>query len=72
MDELQSLQNAAQKAQLLIFEDKSMDKRKTIKKYYATTIGLAVISPALDYEQLNHFILGFIKAIQLYKIDVTK
>ena len=70
--ELESLQNAANYFRNLeVRQHYSEDKRKTVKKYFivfkdeqkpATTI-----SPVLDYEQLNHFILGMIKLHQLQR-----
>lgn len=61
MTELQALQNAANKMNLTICEWHNEDNRKTIKKYFAKING-KTISPILDYETLNHFILGYSKA----------
>jgi len=61
MNELQALQSAADKCGLVIYEWHHLDRRKKIKHYYATKDGIS-ISPSLDYEQLNHFLLGYIKA----------
>ena len=61
MNELQALQSAADKCGLVIHEWHHLDRRKKIKHYYATRNGIS-ISPSLDYEQLNHFLLGYIKA----------
>ena len=61
MNELEALQNAADKCGLVIHEWHHLDRRKKIKHYYATRNGIS-ISPSLDYEQLNHFLLGYIKA----------
>ena len=61
--EKESLQNAANQVELLIHEKYQDDKRKTKKMYFATKNGFSV-SPVLDYEQLNHFILGWIKCIK--------
>lgn len=70
--ELESLQNAANYFRNLeVRQYHAEDKRKTMKRYFlvindgqkpATTI-----SPVLDYEQLNHFILGMIKLHQLQR-----
>lgn len=59
--ELQALQNAADRIGLIIHEYFTQDKRKSVKKYFAQR-GQETISPVLDYEQLNYFLLGFIKA----------
>lgn len=67
MTELEALQNAVKSTGtqgLEIFEYQNEDKRKTIQKYYLCLDG-ATISPRLDYEQMNHFILGFSRAKQL-------
>lgn len=69
MTELEALQNAVISTGtkgLEIFEYQNEDKRKTIPTYYLCLKG-ATISPRLVYEQMNHFILGFSKAISLYK-----
>jgi hypothetical protein len=63
MTELEALQNACDNG-LVVREYFTHDKRKTIKMYYATLNGNS-ISPVLDYENLNHFILGFNKAVKL-------
>lgn len=65
--ELQALQNAAGRIGLTIHEYFEQDKRKSVQKYFATTKEGNKISPVLDYEQLNHFLLGFIKGSQLNK-----
>jgi hypothetical protein len=64
--ELISLQNAANYFQNLSVREKfQKDKRKTTKKYFLVLNADTSISPVLDYEQLNHFILGMIKASKL-------
>lgn len=58
--EIQALQNSADYLNigaLKVIEWYSNDKRKTNKKYYLTLEG-TTISPVLDYEQMNHFLLG--------------
>lgn len=62
--ELQALQNAVISTDfpgLNVFEKPFEDGRKTIKKYFLN-INNQTISPVLDYENMNHFILGFSKA----------
>ena len=66
MEEIQALQNAADSVKLpglqvhaKIFED----KRKS-KKYFLQ-YGNNTISPVLDYSNMNHFILGIIRAKEL-------
>ena len=61
MNELEALQNAANRCGLVIHEWHHLDRRKKIKHYYATKDGTS-ISPSLGYEQLNYFLLGYIKA----------
>jgi hypothetical protein len=67
MEEIQALQNAADSVKLpglqvhaKIFED----KRKS-KKYFLQ-YGNNTISPVLDYSNLTHFILGIIRAKELF------
>jgi len=63
MTEIQALQNAADKIGLTVHEKWQEDKRKTLKKYFAQK-GQVTVSPVLDYENLNHFLLGWIIAKQ--------
>ena len=67
MEEIQALQNAADSVQLSglqvhakIFED----KRKS-KKYFLQ-YGSRTLSPVLDYSNMNSFILGIIRAKELF------
>lgn len=69
MTELESLQNAiisGNLQNLMVYERPFEDKRKTNKKYYLTLNG-ATISPTIDYDNMNHFILGFSKAVKLFR-----
>ena len=64
---LQALTNAANSTdlpELKVYERYSQDKRKTVAKYFLQ-LGKNSISPVLDYENMNHFILGFSKAKKL-------
>ncbi len=61
--EIQALQNAANSVNLIIIEHYTQDKRKTGKKYFAQR-GSQTISPVLDYENMNHFLLGWIKCVE--------
>ena len=63
MNELEALQNAADKCGLVVHEWHHLDRRKKIKHYFATKDGIS-ISPSLDYEQLNFFLLGYIRATE--------
>ena len=66
--ELQSLQNHVKSINLEgleIREWNQQDKRKSIKKYFAIMSGIT-ISPTLDYEQMNHFLLGFGRAVKYF------
>lgn len=61
--EIQSLQNAANDLELFVHEKFNQDKRQTIKKYFLTQNGTTV-SPVLDYEQMNCFLLGWRNCIK--------
>lgn len=62
--ELQALQNAADDLNLKVHEKHFYeDRRKTIKMYFAQR-GTETVSPVLDYEQLNHFLLGWRRAVK--------
>jgi len=56
--EIQSLQNAANNLGIVIHQKQYEDKRQKIKMYFAQ-IGVATVSPILDYENMNHFLLGW-------------
>lgn len=56
--EIQALQNAANDFSLTIHLRTVFDKRKTTKKYFANR-GNETVSPNLDYENMNHFLLGW-------------
>lgn len=62
--EIESLQNAVDEIGLTIHEKFQDDKRKSVKKYFAQR-GNETVSPVLDYEQLNHFLLGWIKCLKI-------
>lgn len=64
MTEIQALQNFGDNLNIKIQEYNDMDKRKTIKKYVALISGTS-ISPQLDYEQMNYFLLGYSKALKI-------
>ncbi len=56
--QLKALQNACSSIYgLTVKENFEDDRRKTIKRFFVTLNGVR-ISPALDFENLNHFILG--------------
>lgn len=66
--ELQALQNAlSDLPDLQVHEKHFGDRRNTLKKYFLhnETTG-ETISPVLDYDNLNHFILGFSRAKKLF------
>jgi len=67
--EIQALQNAADciGVGLMVYQKNYEDKRKTIKTYFLHNDQTGeTLSPVLDYENLNHFILGFIKAKKIF------
>lgn len=65
--ELEALQNAVTSVNLeglKIRQVYSEDNRKKINRFTLDLNGL-VISPVLNYDKMNHFILGFSKAKKL-------
>lgn len=73
MTELQALQNHVGSLQicgLTVKEWQEQDKRKTCQKYLALLDGNS-ISPILDYENMNVFLLGLGKSEKI-KTDVPK
>ena len=63
MTEHEALQNAANDLELFVHEKHTQDKRKTVKMFFLTQNGTTV-SPTLDYENMNHFILGWRNSIK--------
>lgn len=63
MTEHEALQNAANACELFVHQKHTQDKRNTIKKFFLTQNGITV-SPVLDYENMNHFILGWLNCIK--------
>lgn len=64
INEIQALQNFADKFNLTVKEWSANDKRKTIGKYFLTDKNGSGVSPILDYECLNVFMLGWNNAIK--------
>ena len=67
MNHLEPLQNAANAVKLqglTVVEMYQQDKRKTVPKFLLTYNGTSV-SPVLDYDKMNYFILGFIRAKEI-------
>jgi hypothetical protein len=64
--EIQALQNAANLIGLTIYEKFNQDKRIKVKLYFAQ-LEKQTVSPVLDYDNMNHFLLGFINCAKLYK-----
>jgi len=65
--EIEALQNSANTLELTIYEKPQDDKRKTIKKYFAVKNGDKngeSVSPILDYEQMNYFLLGWRRCLK--------
>jgi hypothetical protein len=58
MSEIEALQNFAERLNLTVHMKHMQDKRRTVNKYFASYKGISV-SPPLDYEQLNHFFMGW-------------
>lgn len=61
---LENLTNTIGLSGLQIVEKQQSDKRHTTKKFFLC-LNYLNISPVLDYEQMNHFILGFKKCYEL-------
>ena len=70
MNEITSLQNAANDLELLVVKHEQYDKRKTKNKYFAVKNGISV-SPPLDYMGLNSFLLGWRNANKEYKKELS-
>ena len=62
--ELQALQNAGNRINLTIREYLEEDKRKTVQRYFAVDKFGNGVSPVLDYNTLNHFLLGWINCVR--------
>lgn len=71
MKELEALQNFANSINRLMPEAKPLqvveypqqDKRKTINKFFLSQDKI-IVSGVLDYEQMNHFLLGYLRAVK--------
>jgi hypothetical protein len=61
--QIELLQLAANGIGLVIKEWYNEDKRKKVPMFFATSNGTTV-SPVLNYPNLNHFLLGWHKAIK--------
>lgn len=58
LNEIQALQNWADKFGLTVTEHYQLDKRRTTKLYFLTD-GTLSVSPTLDYENMNCFLNGW-------------
>ena len=68
MTQLEALNNAAKSTNIegiSVHQKVYDDKRKTTNRYFLQ-LGNTTISPSLDYENMNHFILGFKKGLNYY------
>lgn len=63
LTELQALQNATNGLNLTVHVKGFEDKRKS-PKYFAQ-IGNETVSPCLNYDKMNAFLLGFRRAMEL-------
>lgn len=66
-DQMQALQNALSYNEfktVKVYQHTPQDKRRTRTKFFLQT-GKHTISPALEYNELNLFILGMSRAKQL-------
>ncbi len=72
--ELESLTNAANSNKIVtltVHEYLTDDKRKKVKHYFLNAFGRGTVSPKLDYENMNHFILGFNNACKILNPQTT-
>ena len=65
-EKAQSLQNAANNLGLFVHIKHETDKRKKTPLFFFFFNGVS-ISPVLDYSNMNHFILGYSKAVKSYE-----
>lgn len=66
-NQLEALQNMANEIPLFgikIIQTCQTDKRKTKPMFFLSIMGTSV-SPTLEYDKMNHFLLGFVKASKL-------
>lgn len=67
--QLEYLNNAAQSIPIQgieVMQKQQTDKRKTNPVYVLTINGTSCISPTLDYDKMNHYILGMTRACKLF------
>lgn len=64
--ETEALQNFATRLNLIVCRFWEEDKRKKTIKYFLAKDGQS-ISPQLNYEQLNIFMLGYSRCTELFK-----
>jgi len=72
MTEIEALQNAVRYQNttgLAVLEWFEQDKRKSVKMYYLQ-LGKETISPKLDYENMNYFLLGMSRGKRLNDVKV--
>ncbi len=69
MNELEALKNFGERLGLSIKECHNEDKRKTIKLFFAMNSDSIIVSPPLDYEKLNHFLLGWNNCLKFISIS---
>ena len=64
MNEIEALQIFATKLGMTVHEKQKEDNRIKAKKYFLVHTDGLCVSPVLDYENLNHFMLGWSKCLQ--------
>ena len=57
MEALQNALNSFGLTNIILHEKQYSDKRKKVSKFFLQQ-GVKTISPVLDYNEMNHFILG--------------
>lgn len=65
MNHIQALQNAADTIGATVHSIFQEDKRKTVEKFCLYYNGNS-IAPVLDYNQMQHYIQGMVKAKQIF------
>ena len=72
MTQLQALQNAANSTKLEglnLHEQPFNDKRRTTPMFFLSLNGTS-ISPVLNYDNMNHFILGFARSNEILRKEL--
>jgi hypothetical protein len=72
LKQLEALQNAATISGLIVKERYNEDKRKTVPKFFFVDEFGNGVSPIMDYDVANHFILGWNNCIRFKNQKTNK